>query len=194
MKRNVFTMIGVLTVIAISGLGALTSYATGSGATEHSQETETTHVSITTYNQAKVKSLGAWEQQSDGTWKFKCFNGSYLVNSWIESLSEAEAFYFVGSDGTMLTNTVTPDNYTIDSTGLWKIGKAYVPAITETQAPAPVETSPVESVPVETVPQNMDKDEFDALQEYYESQNESMENNEELMNAIKDNAKKLYGD
>lgn len=51
----------------------------------------------------------------------------------------------------------------------------------------------VESVPVEKVSQNMNKDEFNALQEKYESEAESMENNEELMNAIKENAKKLYG-
>lgn len=190
MKRNTFIMLGVASVIMVSGLGGVTSYATSSG-TVNNQETQTTQVSITTYNQATVKGLGNWEQQSDGTWKFKCYSGGYLVNSWLESLVEENAFYFVDANGTMLTNAVTPDNYTLDSTGLWKIGKASAPAITETTAHQT--QASVESVPVETASQNMDKNEFDALQEYYESRVAEQNNDEEYLKAVQENAQKMYG-
>lgn len=190
MKRKAFLLVGVASCIMVSGLGALTSYATSSG-TVNNQETQTTQVSITTYNQATVKGLGNWEQQSDGTWKFKCYSGGYLVNSWIESLVEESAFYFVDASGTMLTNTVTPDNYKLDSTGLWKIGTASAPAVTESTVPQT--QAPVESVPAETAPQNMDRNDFDALKDYYESQIESMHNDENFMNELEDQIKKTYG-
>ena len=42
------------------------------------------------------------------------------ASSWIESASEAGAWYYVGADGAMLTNTVTPDGYTVDADGVWR--------------------------------------------------------------------------
>lgn len=172
MKR---ALTSLLTIFILSSLLGITVYAIGTGET-------TQPVSITTYHQQAVKTMGNWEQQSDGTWKFKCYSGSYLINSWLESLVEENAFYFVDASGTMLTNTVTPDNYKLDSTGLWKIGTASAPAVTESTVPQT--QASVESVPAETAPQNMDRNDFDALNDYYDKQLESMKNNEELMNEV----------
>lgn len=119
MKKSVKKGIGLVGIMALSLFGGvMTSYAIGPG------EVSQTVAMPVTYNQQAVKSLGSWEAQSSGTWKFKCLDGSYLANSWIESLSEAGAYYFVGADGIMLLNSKTPDGYTVDGSGLWRSGVA----------------------------------------------------------------------
>jgi len=112
--QKVAVLTGFVLLTLSSGLaGSMKSYAAGPG--------ETTVAKPLTYNQQVVKALGNWEQQGS-TWKFKCLDGSYLANSWIESLSEAGAYYFVGADGIMLLNSKTPDGYTVDGSGLWRSG------------------------------------------------------------------------
>ena len=37
-------------------------------------------------------------------------------SSWIEWKGE---YYYVGNDGVMLTDTITPDGYRVDAAGVW---------------------------------------------------------------------------
>jgi len=58
-----------------------------------------------------------WEHNNIGWW-VQCSDGSYLRDQWY--LSPASGLYFyLGSDGYMLTNTRTPDGYYVDSEGVW---------------------------------------------------------------------------
>lgn len=116
MKRNVFTMVGVITVITVSGLGALTSYATSLGVTESNQETQ---AKPAVYTANIIKSMGSWEY-IDNTWKFKLKDGRFLAYSWIQSTSNESDYYFLSSDGIMLTNTTTPDGYVVNAAGVWR--------------------------------------------------------------------------
>ena len=117
MKKSVKKGICLAGIMALSIFGgAMTSYAIGP------EETAQAVAKPVTYNQQSVRALGNWEQQSNGTWRFKCLDGSYLTNSWVESLTEAGAYYFVDSNGNMMTNSKTPDGYTVDGAGLWRSG------------------------------------------------------------------------
>lgn len=105
----------ILGIVGLSLFGyALTSYAAGPSTTQ------TTQTAIVTYNQQSVRALGNWEQQSNGTWVFRQYTGGVIVNSWIASLTEQEAYYYVGTDGVMLTNSKTPDGYSVDGNGVWR--------------------------------------------------------------------------
>jgi len=120
----------ILTVSMILFGGAMTSYAIGPGETKTSQATQPV-----TYNQQAVKALGNWEQQSNGTWVFRQLTGDVLNNSWIESLIEQNAYYYVGTDGVMLTNSRTPDGYWVDGNGLWRDGlSSTVPRVAESNS------------------------------------------------------------
>lgn len=57
----------------------------------------------------KSNSKGWWVERSDGT---------YLVNQWYQSPSSG-LWYYMGSDGYMLTNTRTPDGYSVNGDGAW---------------------------------------------------------------------------
>ncbi|HBD01321.1 MAG TPA: hypothetical protein DC053_21410 [Lachnoclostridium sp.] len=117
MKKKVVILVGMAYLSLLGGLGGLmTSYAAGPGET---QETQTVAKPVT-YNQQSVKALGQWEPQSNGTWVFRQFTGGVLVDSWIESLTEQGAYYYVGADGVMLINSRTPDGYYVDANGLWR--------------------------------------------------------------------------
>jgi len=176
MKRNAFIMLGVTSVIMVSGLGVLTSYATSSG-TVNNQETQ---AKPAVYAANLVQSMGDWEN-TNNIWKFKLKSGEFLKYSWIQSASNDNFYYYLDYDGVMLTNTITPDGYMVDADGIWTSNKAE-----QTQAP-------VESVPVETAPQHMDKSELDAVQEVHREEAESIENNEELKRLMEERAKALYG-
>lgn len=111
--RKVLILTGVATLVLFGG--AMTSYAVGPG----EKASQTAVANPTTYNQQAVKALGSWEQQGS-VWRFHCLNGTYISNSWLESLSELGAYYYVDSDGVMLTNSKTPDGYVVDANGLWR--------------------------------------------------------------------------
>lgn len=114
--KKVVIVTGMISMALLGGLGGtITSYAAGPG--ENTQAV----AKPVTYNQQSVKALGNWEQQGN-TWKFKCLDGSYLTNSWVESLSEAGAYYYVGADGVMLVNSKSPDGYQVDGAGIWRAG------------------------------------------------------------------------
>jgi hypothetical protein len=112
--RKVLILTGLVSMTLFGG--AMNTYAASTGGGPSQQTAE---AKPTTYNQQAVKALGNWEQQGT-TWKFRCLDGSYLANSWVESLSEASAFYYVDGTGAMLINSKTPDGYSVDANGLWR--------------------------------------------------------------------------
>lgn len=117
--KKLVIVTGMVSLALLSSLsGSMTSYAAGPGET---QSTQTVSKPVT-YNQQSVRALGSWEQQANGTWKFKSLDGNYLTNAWLESLSEQGAYYYVDSSGVMLTNGNTPDNYYVDNSGVWRAG------------------------------------------------------------------------
>lgn len=64
---------------------------------------------------------GAWEQQVNSTWKYS-LNGVYVVNTWVESITEPGAWYFLNETGVMLTNSYTVDGYYVDAQGIYRAG------------------------------------------------------------------------
>lgn len=111
--RQVLILTGIATLVLFGG--AMTSYAIGPG----ENASQTAVAKPTTYNQQAVKALGSWEQQGT-TWKFRCLDGNLLTNAWLESLTEASAYYYVDGTGAMLINSKTPDGYSVDANGLWR--------------------------------------------------------------------------
>lgn len=57
-----------------------------------------------------MPALAAWEQEDD-QWYYYDEQGDMLRNTWIGN-------YYVGTDGVMLTNALTPDGYWLDESGL----------------------------------------------------------------------------
>jgi|GEM_PF-2507123 len=59
------------------------------------------------------------------TWRIDNFgkrleraDGSYLINQWFK-FPDSDLYYYAGADGYILTNTVTPDGFTVDENGVW---------------------------------------------------------------------------
>ena len=51
-------------------------------------------------------------RQIDDYWYYFNESGYMVTDQWIDR-------YYVGSDGKMLTDTITPDGYYVDETGAW---------------------------------------------------------------------------
>ncbi len=70
--------------------------------------------------------LAVWVEDQVGFW-WKEYDGSYPVETWMwldgngDGISEC---YYFGDDGYLLTNTVTPDGYTVNKYGAWTIDGA----------------------------------------------------------------------
>lgn len=108
-------------IVLLSILGGITSFAQGPGEATTTTSVETTNVNIKSYYQSEVAGLGNWEKVSEtGDWKFKLNTGGYLTRSWVESLTESGAFYYVNDYGVMSISATTPDGFTVDSTGLYR--------------------------------------------------------------------------
>lgn len=112
--RKVLILTGLVSLVLFGG--AMASYAAGPGEVK----TDQTVAKPITYNQQAVKALGNWEQQGS-VWRFRCIDGNLLTNAWLESLTEAGAYFYVDISGTMLVNSKTPDGYSVDTNGLWRI-------------------------------------------------------------------------
>ena len=84
-------------------LGDLSKYViNANGSTTPTQPTEKT---------------ATWASDSKGWW-IQYSDGTYLTNSWYQS-PESGLYYYMGADGYMLTNTTTPDGYTVNEDGVW---------------------------------------------------------------------------
>lgn len=68
-----------------------------------------------------VSYAGTW-QNADGGWKYQNDDGSYVQNTWQwidgDGNGVAESYYFDGN-GNLLTDTTTPDGYTVNQDGAW---------------------------------------------------------------------------
>ncbi|MSS08864.1 hypothetical protein FYJ38_09415 [Clostridium sp. WB02_MRS01] len=127
--RKVLILTGFLSLSLFGGV--VTSYAAGPGETKTSQA-----IQPVTYNQQSVRALGNWEQQSNGTWVFRQLTGDVLTNSWIESLTEQRAYYYVGADGVMLISSKTPDGSWVDGNGVWRSIGCTAPSVSESSTSA----------------------------------------------------------
>lgn len=58
-----------------------------------------------------------WAGNDKGWWIVNP-DGSYLVDTWYQS-KESGRWYYMGSDGYMLVNTITPDGYAVGADGAW---------------------------------------------------------------------------
>lgn len=69
---------------------------------------------------------GQWKQDNTGWW-WQDDDGSYPTSTWrwLDGNNDgiAESYYF-GADGYMLTNTTTPDGYTVNADGAWTVNGA----------------------------------------------------------------------
>jgi len=127
-KKNKIA-IGLVTLTLFGG--AMTTYAAGPGETKTSQA-----IQPVTYKQQEVRALGNWEQQSNGTWVFRQLTGDVLTNSWIESLTEQNSYYYVGADGVMLISSKTPDGSWVDENGVWRSIGCTAPSVSESSTSA----------------------------------------------------------
>lgn len=55
--------------------------------------------------------------QINGKWYYFQSWGGTAKSQWLYGLDKK--WYYVGSDGVMLTNTQTPDGYWVDKNGVW---------------------------------------------------------------------------
>lgn len=51
-------------------------------------------------------------------WRVENPDGSYLISTWYQSPASG-LWYYMGADGYMLTNTITPDGYAVNADGVW---------------------------------------------------------------------------
>lgn len=58
-----------------------------------------------------------WAQDEQG-WRVQSDDGVYLTNQWYQS-PESGLYYYMGVDGYMLANTVTPDGFQVGADGAW---------------------------------------------------------------------------
>ena len=56
-------------------------------------------------------------KEIDGKWYYLCSTGSLAKNVWKTGANGA--WYYLGQDGVMLTNTTTPDGYKVGADGAW---------------------------------------------------------------------------
>lgn len=64
---------------------------------------------------ATAISSPSWKQDAKGWW-VENPDGTYLTNQWYQYNG---LWYYMGADGYMLTNTTTPDGYTVNADGVW---------------------------------------------------------------------------
>ena len=76
--------------------------------------------------------------QENGQWKYKMGDGTFKNNGWLADqgkwyylgqdgvmyagrwIQEGEWWYYLGADGAMMTDTVTPDGYRVNASGVWE--------------------------------------------------------------------------
>ena len=72
---------------------------------------------------SSITAFAGWEQTGT-TWKYQNVDNTYFNNgwNWIASNNDgiAECYYF-NADGTILINTITPDNYIVNENGAWVV-------------------------------------------------------------------------
>lgn len=70
-----------------------------------------------------MTAFAGWEQ-TGATWKYQNTEGAYYNDGWHwidgngDNIAEC---YFFNTDSTMLSNTTTPDNFTVNESGAWTV-------------------------------------------------------------------------
>ena len=59
---------------------------------------------------------GTWQQDSTG-WKVRQDDETYLTNQWYQNTDGK--WYYIGADGYMMINAITPDGFQVDNNGVW---------------------------------------------------------------------------
>lgn len=62
-----------------------------------------------------ANALNGWVQSGD-KWYYYRQDGTMACNYWVKT---NDKWYYLGSDGVMLKDTVTPDGYRLDTSGVW---------------------------------------------------------------------------
>ena len=57
-----------------------------------------------------------WRHYSNDAWYYFKSGGAMASSTWVESAGQ---WLYLGADGAMMKNTVTPDGYTLDASGVW---------------------------------------------------------------------------
>lgn len=58
-----------------------------------------------------------WRKFNNGAWYYFHSSGAMAKNCWVKTNDQ---YFYLGSNGVMLTNTETPDGYWVDENGVWK--------------------------------------------------------------------------
>lgn len=74
---------------------------------------------------------GEWQQNNKGWW-VQNDDGTYLTNQWYQS-PESGLYYYMGADGYMLVNAITPDGYQVDADGVWVEQPVYQEPLQQSQ-------------------------------------------------------------
>lgn len=73
---------------------------------------------------------GTWQMgagENAGRWWYDCQDGNYAKDGWhwIDGNGDGtEECYYFDSEGWLLTDTVTPDGYTVNGDGAWTVNQA----------------------------------------------------------------------
>lgn len=101
--RHYIDLVKLPSNVSAADLGEYAKYViNANGSTTPTQPTEKT---------------ATWASDSKGWW-IQYSDGTYLTNNWYQS-PESGLYYYMGADGYMLTNTITPDGYTVNAEGVW---------------------------------------------------------------------------
>ena len=57
-----------------------------------------------------------WRHYSNDAWYYFKSGGAMASSCWVETDGQ---WFYLGADGVMMKNTVTPDGYTLDASGVW---------------------------------------------------------------------------
>lgn len=75
------------------------------------------NVNGSTTSTQSTEKTATWASNDKGWW-IQNSDGTYLTNAWYQSPTSG-LYYYMGADGYMLTNTTTPDGYTVNADGVW---------------------------------------------------------------------------
>lgn len=100
----------------------ITSSGTEMTSSSAADNTETSNISSSNEdsdrNQDGGDSLYYYWMHNEIGWWVQCSNGTYLTSQWYKSPASG-LYYYMGADGYMLTDTVTPDGYYVNADGVW---------------------------------------------------------------------------